>query len=340
MRCWLLGLVVILVACGDETDAPVARGVPLTLYHGAVVHTVDPQRPQAEAFAVEDERIFAVGALAEVEAACAGRDVRRVDLEGACVVPGLIDAHGHLAGLGRMRRQLDLRDATSYEEVIERVRAHAATLPAGTWILGGRWDQATWGEKDFPVHGPLSEVTPDHPVLLSRVDGHAALANAEAMALAGISRDTRAPEGGEVLRGEDGEPTGMFVDNAIGLVRRAVTEASVPTGDLWRAAEEACFRAGLTCVHDAGVSASDVEDLRERYRRGELSLRVHAMLSAGGGIVDYMNEHDPVGDTQLSVRAVKVYVDGAMGSRGAWMLADYSDRPGHTGLAVTPVERI
>ncbi|MFQ5845577.1 MAG: amidohydrolase, partial [Planctomycetota bacterium] len=156
-----------------------------------------------------------------------------------------------------------------------------------------------------------------------------------------ITRETADPDGGEILRDAAGEPTGMLVDNAVGLVRRAIPAGGgLPTTELWRIAQEACFRAGLTGVHDAGVPAADVEPLRRLYARGTLKLRVHAMLSAGPGIEDYLAGHEPRGDARFGVRALKLYVDGAMGSRGAWLLAPYSDRPGHAGLEVTPRKRL
>ncbi len=308
------------------------------LYHNATFYTVDPKRPRAEVMVVDGERIVAVGGQ---ELLKGYEHVRSVDLGGLWVVPGLIDAHGHLAGLGRLRIQLDLRDTKSFEELLERVEERVASTPKGTWILGGRWDNATWGQKELPDHARLSAITPEHPVLLSRVDGHAALANAYALRLAGVTRDSKDPDGGEILRDEKREPTGMLIDNAMSLVRRTIPEGGgTPTGELWMHAQTQCLREGLTGVHDAGVSHTDLEDLRKRYARGELKVRAYVMLSSGPGIEKYLATHEPVIDKWLTVRAVKAYMDGAMGSRGAWMLEPYSDRPGHTGLPVTQPARI
>jgi predicted amidohydrolase YtcJ len=332
MRCGLLLLV--LLGCTPPVEP--TPEVPVRLYVNAVVHTVDPKWPHAEALAVQRDRIAAVGTTAALRKKFPRAKV--TDLEGACVVPGLIDAHGHLASLGALQRHLDLRATKSLDEMLARVRERAAQAPPGTWILGGRWDQADWGEKDLPDHHALSAATPDHPVLLSRVDGHAALANRKALDAAGVTRDTKDPDGGEILRDEAGEPTGILVDGAVDLVRRAVPEgAGWPTGDLWRAAQQACFRVGLTGVHDAGVSHAELKDLEGRYARGELKLRVYAMLSNDPGLAEYIELNRPRHDARFAAGAVKLYMDGAMGSRGAWLLEPYADRADHLGLAVTPV---
>ena len=269
---------------------------------------------------------------------------KRVDLERKCVIPGLIDAHGHLASLGALKDQLDLRKTRDYRAMVQSVAARAATLPNGAWIQGGRWDQSLWGMKEFPHHGPLSDATPDHPVLLSRVDGHAALANRKALALAGITRETKSPPGGEILHDESGEPTGMLIDNALDLVRGVIPPADGrPIGELWTIAQRACLSVGLTCVHDAGVARSDIAALQKLYDDGTLKLRAHVMLSDGAGMAEYLAGNKPAratGDVRFAVRSLKLYIDGAMGSRGAWMLEPYSDRPAHRGLNQMPIERL
>jgi predicted amidohydrolase YtcJ len=331
---WAL-LLLPLLGCTPPVEEPPA-GPPVRLYVNAVVHTVDPKWPSAEALAVQRDRLVAVGETEALKKRF--HDAEVVDLQGACVVPGLIDAHGHLAALGELQRHLDLRTTKSLDDVLARVKERAARTPPGAWILGGRWDQADWGQKELPDHHALSEATPDHPVLLSRVDGHAALANRNALEAAGVTRATKDPPGGEILRDDAGEPTGILVDRAVDLVRRAVpTGGGWPTGELWQAAQQACFRVGLTGVHDAGVSHTEVKDLEERYARGELKLRVYAMLSNEDGLADYIEHHRTRLAARFSVGAIKLYMDGAMGSRGAWMLAPYADRPDHEGLNVMPV---
>lgn len=318
----LLGTLFALGFAGDEADKVFLNGNIHTLARGRV-----------EAIAVrEGGRILAVGTNAEIER-LAGKNTRRIDLGGRTVTPGLIDAHGHLASLGSLLTgRLDLREARSYEEVVAAVKRRAAKAKPGEWITGGRWDQATWAKKELPHHGRLSEEVPDHPVLLSRVDGHAALANRRAMALAGITRDTPNPAGGEILRDGAGEPTGLFVDNAIDLFDRVLPRGRSVRDELL-AAQERCLAVGLTGVHDAGVGAETIEAYRKLDLDGKLELRIYAMASVSAP--EWFSRNRIHVGIRFTLRSAKLMIDGAMGSRGAWLLADYSDRPGHRGLAVT-----
>ena len=319
-----------------------------TLYLNANAYTVDAARPRAGAFAVRDGSFVAVGSEAEVRARLAelgGGAFDTVDLEGKTVLPGLIDAHGHLAGLGALQvGVLDLAGTTSYEQVIEIISERAEHTPAGDWILGRGWDNESWADKSLPTHDALSEAVPDHPVWLGRVDGHAALANRAAMDTTDISPETTGPDGGELLRNPDGTLTGVFVDNAESLVERAIPAGA--RGDpetMIRAAQDACLAAGLTSVHDMGVHPRTAEMYRALAERGELKLRVHAACPAPFA-VKYFGDHEPERSDRFSYAATKVYIDGAMGSRGAWLLEPYSDRPEYetgdkagepyTGLAV------
>ena len=288
----------------------------IVLYTGGVIHTGVARRGHAEALAIRKGRIMAVGKTSTLFKAYP--HALKIDLKGACVVPGLIDAHGHLASLGASKLQLDLRTTLNYMDLVQRVRERAAQIPAGQWILGGRWDQATWGDKALPHHRALSELTPDNPVLLSRVDGHAALANRKAMELAGITNETKSPAGGEILRGKNGAPTGVFVDNAVALVRRVIPEGQgLPIGELWKIAQRACFAVGITSVHDPGVAREDIPELKKLYEKGELTLRAYVMLSDDDGMAKYLEENEPLVGDRFSVGALKLYVDGARGSWGA-----------------------
>jgi len=267
--------------------------------------------------------------------------VERIVLdEGAFLLAGLHDAHAHLGGLGAALENVDLVGTRSYDEVIARVVERALRTPEGEWIQGRGWDQNDWDRQVMPLHDALSRAVPDHPVVLTRVDGHALLANARAMELARIDADTPVPEGGEMLRGEGQRPSGVFVDAAMGLVRRAA-----PGGGREEVrrhlllAQERCLAAGLTCVHDAGMSTTVVEVLRELHTEGKWHLRVYVMLSA--------SETDAIRrgpwmtpDRVITVRAVKGYADGALGSRGAALLEPYSDRDNFKGLMLTPAKGI
>ncbi|MEO1007828.1 MAG: amidohydrolase [Planctomycetota bacterium] len=318
---------------------------PDHIYYNANAYTMDADRPRASAIAIEDGRFIAVGSDAEVlPLADAGTELH--DLGGRTVLPGLIDAHAHLAGLGQLETGVvDLAGTTSYAEVIERVRARAATTPDGAWIIGRGWDHESWpvrdGRRELPRHGELSAAAPDHPVWLSRVDGHAALANSAAMDAAGITADTSSPEGGEIIRDEGGLPTGVFVDNAESLVQRAIPASALPSPrETILAAQRMCFAVGLTGVHDMGVHPRTIELYRDMADAGELRLRIYALVS-GPYAIRHFEQNDPLIGDVVTARGTKLYVDGAMGSRGAWLLEPYADRPTgpdgepYAGLAVS-----
>jgi predicted amidohydrolase YtcJ len=318
---------------------------------GGTVLTGDGSGPPAEAVAVAEGRILAVGSRSTIEA-LAGAATRVVDLEGGVVVPGLVDAHGHVLGLGFSLRRVNLREAPTFQDVVSRVQGQTLLQGAGSWILGRGWDQSLWPGRQFPHHGELSAAVPDHPVLVTRVDGHAALANAAAMALAGITAATPDPDGGRILHDEQGEPTGVLIDNAIGLVREAVPppdhEEQIQALEL---AVNHLAAQGLTAVHDAGVGYNPtlgladpadpgwamVDLYRDLLARGELPIRVYVMLGGNGAAPAAENffarpKVMGEGDGLLTVRAIKLGVDGALGSRGAALEEPYSDEPSGRGL--------
>jgi len=308
----------------------------------AVVHTMNPAAPRAEAFAVTNGEIVAVGTVAEVEA-LAGPDTERLDLAGGTVIPGLIDAHGHVMGLGGALRMVDLVGTVSPEEVAGRVGRAAADREPGEWILGRGWDQNDWpeGRRDFPAHGMLDDVSPENPVWLTRIDGHAGWANARALEIAGITAETPDPEGGRIVRDEDGSPTGVFVDNAEALVARHIPDPG-PEERAARlaAAQERMVAVGLTGAHDMGVGRETLALYRAWDVEGRLVPRIAAYLSGGDdAILDWWEGEGRAtygdGGARFFVPGVKLYADGALGSRGAWLLAEYSDDPDNRGLPVT-----
>lgn len=317
-------------------------GADLVLFGGAVA-TLDPARPETQAVAVRGDAIVATGTDDEI-LRLAGPKTRRIDLRGALVVPGLTDAHAHVRSLGEQLGTLDLHGAASIEEIARQVRERDGTLPPGTWITGHGWDQNLWPGKQFPDHRPLTEAAPGRPVWLSRVDGHAGWANLKAMEAAGIGAQSSDPPGGRIVRDGKGRPTGVFVDNAQAAIDEAQpdpTRAQIKES-IARALRR-CAESGLTEIHDAGVGPEEVAAYREMADASELPLRVYLMWGGIGDVaLEPLVEQPPFINyrNRLTLRAVKLMIDGAMGSRGAVFEEDYADDRGNRGLLVTTAEEI
>ena len=315
-----------------------------TVLHNARIYTVNEAQPTAEAIAFEDRRILAVGSEADLREAYP--DAERLDAGGRTVVPGLIDAHAHLMNLGLSLLRADLAGTASKEEILGRLTAFAAELPEGVWLTGRGWDQNDWpaasdGSHPFPTRADLDAAFPERPVWLTRIDGHAAWANTAALVAAGLDPDApapEAPEGGAVQTDADGRPTGVFIDRAMGLVARAIPasdEAELEEA-LERALEATAAR-GLTGVHDAGADLATFRRYERFIESGRFPLRVYAMIDGPGATFAHVCEEGglPVPyapSERLRVQSVKVYVDGALGSRGAALIEPYSDTPGERGL--------
>lgn len=311
----------------------VAQGA--TVLTAARIHTMDPARPQVEAMAFDAQgRILAVGDRGELLARYPR--AARLDAGDATVVPGLIDAHGHVANLGLARMRVDLTGAAGKAEVVERLRAFAADLPEGAWLLGRGWDQNRWPERAFPTAADLDAAFPDRPVWLDRIDGHAGWANSAALRT--VARDLSGdwqPDGGRIERDADGRATGVFIDAAMALVEGAIPPLDATATE--RALElgmRAAVANGLTGVHDAGVSLAQLQAYRRLADRDALPLRITAMADGDGAALAWLCEHGPYRHAggRLQMRSVKLYIDGALGSRGAALLEDYSDDPGNSGL--------
>jgi predicted amidohydrolase YtcJ len=280
-----------------------------------------------------DGRVQALGRLRELP----GGDLPRIDAGDRVLMPGLIDAHGHVLSLGAARRSLQLRDSADLAAALAAVKAHAEARPQAAWITGGGWNQAVWKLGRFPTAAELDTAERLRPVWLARVDGHAGWANSRALQLAGITRDTPDPAGGRIERDAQGEPTGVLVDAAMGLVERQVPgEDAAELAANLATAERELLSLGITSVHDAGISAGADQLLRQRAAAGQLKMRVYGMargsdeafmarLRAAGPL---LNE----GDGHYTLRAVKLFADGALGSRGAALLAPYSDAVHTRGL--------
>ena len=304
----------------------------------ARIYTADDARPRVEALAVRGGRIAFIGSAREAQA-LRGPATRVLDAGGETVIPGMVDAHAHFAGLAETLRSVDLTGTRSQAEAVARVVARAASLPPGTWIQGRGWDQNAWGDTRFPTHDPLSAAVPGHPVYLTRVDGHAAWVNAAAMQRAGLTRAARDPDGGRILRDAAGAPTGVLIDRAQGLVTRVIPEPTrAETRQGLTDAMAVMHRWGLTGMHDAGASRALIELYDEMAAAGALPLRLYVMIGDDSAALAHYFAKGPVAgahDGHLWVRAVKLYADGAMGSRGAALLEPYSDDPNNMGLLLS-----
>ena len=309
----------------------------LVLTNG-VVHTAEAK--PVEAVAITGPRIAAVGTR-EAVARLAGPKTRVIDLQGRAVVPGFEDSHAHVLGIGFARIDVNLTGTKSYREVVEKVAAAARDRRPGEWTLGRGWHESKWSEapadavRGFPRHDALSRVTPDSPVVLERADGHAVLVNAKVLEQMGITKDTVSPAGGEIIRDDLGQPTGVFVDNAQSLIRPPDRSLAENRRALDLAMEEA-LQKGVTTLTDAGAGSEAVALYREYAAAGKLGVRLYVMASGLAALKEWKEPRVGLGGGFLTLRAVKLYADGAMGSRGAALLEPYDDDPSNSGLLVTP----
>ena len=339
----LLGAAVLAAPFGLLAQTAAPKAPADLIVTNARVYTADDARPLVEAFAVRDGRIAFVGSQREA-AVLRGPNTRVVDAGGRTVIPGMVDAHAHFSGLAQTLRSVDLTGTNSLAEVIARVVAKSTSVPKGTWITGRGWDQNDWGVTDFPTHEALTAALPDHPVLLERVDGHAMYANMAAMKVAGVTAASKAPVGGQIIKDAKGNPTGVFVDNASNVLEEKVP---APTAAEYKSALKEAIALmhswGLTGMHDAGASRMAIDTYEELAKAKELNLRLYVMISDDKAALDHYFAKGPQSamyDGQLWVRAVKLYADGAMGSRGAALLEPYSDDPNNSGLLKSTQEHI
>jgi hypothetical protein len=311
------------------------KNASLLLVNGSV-HTVNDVQPSAQAIAVVNGRIAAVGSTADIQAAYRAPQV--IDLKGRAAYPGFIDSHAHLEGLGAFLMNLDLTGTKSPEEIMQRVKERVNTTAPGVWIRGRGWDQNDWAVKHFPTRHMLDAIAPDVPVYLKRVDGHAVWVNTKVLQLAGITERTADPEGGKILRDNNGYPTGIFIDNATDLLDEALPDP--PVGERTEAvlrAVNACTRVGLTGVHDMGVDLELIDIYKSLIAAGRLPLRVYAAIDGSGPTWEYYRTKGPeigTNDGRLTIRSLKLYADGALGSYGAALIEPYADEPSTRGLTL------
>ncbi len=332
----------LLAGCGQDTREN-AAAASLIFLGGRILTLTDRDfADRATAVAVRHGRIVFVGDDAGARA-LAGTDTRIIDLQGATLLPGFIDSHCHLYGLGTALVQIDCVGTQSAAALAALLDSASSAAPAGTWLLGRGWDQNDWTSRQYPGRALLDRVSGDHPVLLRRIDGHAAWANSKALAAAGITAATADPAGGGIVRDDRGEPTGILIDNAADLVLGIIPQPD--RAEQIRRIELAlahCLRYGLTGVHEAGIDFARLDIYRELDAEGKLPLRVYGMFDDKTEVLARARTEGPYTspDGMITARAVKLYADGALGSRGALLLADYSDQPGSHGWPVTPREHL
>jgi predicted amidohydrolase YtcJ len=325
----------------------------LVLRHGTIV-TLDRARPEAQALAVRGDMIAAVGSEAEITPYI-GPSTQVLELQGAVAVPGLIDSHAHFLGIGEARLSLDLMPTTSWDQIVGMVADAVTQAKPGEWIVGRGWHQEKWVRRPqpdvegFPTHASLDAVSPLNPVILTHASGHATFANATAMALAGVTKATPNPPGGEILKDREGRPTGVFRETASGLIARArnasraamtPAEIEAETRKVIALADRECLKKGITTLHDAGEPFETIDVLKRVVQEGKLGIRLYVMVGdSNARLAKHLAAYRMVGvgNHHLTVRAIKAYMDGALGSRGAWLLEPYADLPGHTGLNTTPI---
>jgi hypothetical protein len=335
-----------------QTPASVPADLVLT---NAKVVTLESAAPEAQAVAIAGSRIAAIGSAADIKRHVGPR-TQVLDLKGQLVIPGFVESHGHFTGVGNAQLNLNLMKARTWDEIVGMVEQAAKKAKPGAWIYGRGWHQEKWDVKPspsvegFPTHESLSRVSPNNPVLLTHASGHASFANAKAMELSGVTKDTPNPPGGDFLKDAAGNPTGLFRETASRLIRsgtgeprRSPAEEAARARQILELASKEVLAKGVTSFQDAGSSFADVDLMKQMIDEGRINNRLWIMLRVGNQalaanlakyrMVDYA-------DGFLTVRGIKKSIDGALGSRGAWLLEPYSDKPGDTGRNTTTVEDI
>ena len=316
-------------SCADSTKK--------TVYYNASGYTIESDSLLSfSTLVVDGQKVFAVGGDDLASKYLDMPSVTVFDLEGKTLLPGIIDAHGHVMGLGFQELQINLAGITSLQGTLQELKEYAEANPELEWIIGRGWNQTLWEENRFPTAADLDQVIPDRPVWLSRVDGHAGWANTKAIQLAQVSTDTPDPVGGKIIRDNRGRPTGVFIDAAEGYVQTVVPESTREEQTLaLNAALSLLSSYGVTSVHDAGVGVETWELYKDFAIQRKLRTRIYGMISGAGKVFDQLSSEGPIQslyDDRLALRSVKLYSDGALGSRGAALIEDYHDDPGNKGL--------
>ena len=320
------------------------------IIENGVIYTMNDLNPLIEAVAIKNGKIIGIGSKNDIKP-FKSKNTKILDLEGYTMTPGLIEGHGHFMGLGYSKMRLDLSTAANYNELVNMVADAVSDAKPGEWILGRGWHQSKWDTKPldlvkgFQTHNKLSEVSPNNPVWLKHASGHAAFGNAKAMEIARITSETEFGFGGEVIKDLKGNPTGIFNERAQSLVNKYVEEEG--DGDSQKAlqlAVKTCLENGITSFQDAGSGTKAINNMRTGLNNGELKVRLYVMLTSRDPelLKTWYNKGPEVGtgNDYLTIRSIKLNADGALGSRGAWLLDDYRDRPGHFGMATQSMEYV
>jgi len=302
------------------------------LVYNATIYTVDSTFSVTDAIAVKDGKIIETGKTGDLQNKFEA--IEKIDANGKFIYPGFIDAHAHFVGYGLGLQTVDLVGTESWEDILHRLDDFAKNKNKGQWLIGRGWDQNDWPVKDFPTNEKLNELYPDRPVFLRRVDGHAAIVNQKALDIAGVKAGDKLT-GGEV-EVKNGKLTGILIDNAIGLVASKIPEPdAAQLKEALLDAQKNCFAVGLTTVDDCGLDYKTVLFIDSIHKKGDLKMRIYAMLSDGRENYDFIFQHGKIKTDRLNVRSFKVYADGALGSRGACLLQPYSDKPGWSGFLLS-----
>lgn len=350
-RLLLALLLFVISSCTSQESKKLADAI----YYNGTIYTVDSLNTVVEAVAVKDGRIVFTGNL-EDSKSYQGDSTKMMDLKRYTMTPGWIESHGHFMGMGMNKLGLDLLDITSFEELIDRVKKAVAKAKPGEWIIGRGWHQSKWDSipspvyKGFPIHTRLSEVSPNNPVYLMHASGHAGLANEAAMKIAGVNQLSveklqKDSDGGEIIRDELGNPTGIFTEMASYYFSLNIPEPDFEKQyKAFLLAVANCQKNGITSFVDAGINQETIDLYKTARSNGDIGVRLYAMLNGGNRtLLDEWYDKGPEIDTidhLLTIRSIKLYSDGALGSRGAWLLDDYSDRPGFRGNQIMPIKNI
>jgi len=320
------------IACNNNKTLAVD-----TIFYNGKVYSCNDSFIIHEAFAIKDHKFIAVGKSKDILAKYNATE--KIDLKNKTVYPGFFDAHCHFYALGKLKSELDLSNINSWQKIVDSVAAYIKLYPNKQWIVGRGWDHTLFADKKMPSFNEINALFPTKYILLRRVDGHAAIANSNALQLANINAQTQIA-GGEIGI-SNGKLNGLLLDNAVELITQKIPDPSIAQKVAYLlTAQKLCLAAGLSSIVDAGLGVDMIELIDSLYKTGQLKIRINAMLSANQSALDYAKNHGPIETDYYRVKSFKVYTDGALGSRGALLKSSYCDRKGHHGLLLTPIDTI